>query len=138
MHPTILKVFGLIDYADNWLSLADKRGELYVALDADDELYALIAFNFDCHIEYSPAHYEDGYRVYADDAEIDKVFNITWHITETDTAGLSWTPCDDDKAIINQIIKDFIFDEGNKQAYSVMQAQIAEAKCEAQLSAFGY
>lgn len=121
MHPTILKVLGLYERADHELFLADQSGLIYVSLfpetDTDDGVWAGISFSFDYERDYyyEDVYYDEGYRVVdvLSSDEITDVSNIKWQVDEVD--GGNWTPSDADKAIINKLIEDFVFENGDKQ-----------------------
>lgn len=126
-----LKPRGLLDGADNWLSLADNQGGFDIVIsppsEDTDPIVASISFEFEVDFNYTPAEYivMDGcrYKVYDDDAEIDSVHIATWQVGEVIDVGsdkpVAWTPTDDDANAILALITDFVMSEGEKDAYAV-------------------
>lgn len=133
-----LKPRGLLDGADNWLSLADNQGGFDIVIsppsEDTDPIVASISFEFEVDFNYTPAEYivMDGcrYKVYDDDAEIDSVHIATWQVGEVIDVGsdkpVAWTPTDDDANAILALITDFVMSEGEKDAYAVCMDRVCD------------
>jgi hypothetical protein len=75
-----------------------------------DEAWAFVEFSADIIIDYCPAEYDDGYMVHGDGYELERVYPPSWHIVEMEALdhANTWTPTDEDKAKIVELIYEAI------------------------------